>query len=287
MDSRRTYEAQSSARRRNQDVRPSKSVGVIGVGVLGSVVSSYFEAKGHDVKVYDKFKALGSLDAVNAAEVVFICVPTPYLDERGFDVSAVEDSIQALDGAKTIVIRSTVPPGTTVSLQDRFPRHRLFFNPEFLREKTAQQDFLRPDRQIVGYCGDQQAEAARLLAMLPRAPYEKTVPTTVAELIKMGTNAFLALKVIFGNQIYDVADALAVDYDDVRAGIAADPRIGASHLDVFDSGYRGYGGKCLPKDTLGLIDLAESLGTPVDLLRAASAINEELVQQRAPLRRVA
>src|SRR5690606_38785168 len=142
-----------------------------------------------------------------------------------------------------------------VRLQERFPQHRLFFNPEFLREKTAYDDFIHPDRQIMGFCEGTAEVAQDLLSLLPRAPFERTYPATTAETIKMSTNAFLALKVVFANQVYDLSEALGIDYEDVKAGIAADTRIGGSHLTVFDSGYRGYGGKCLPKDTHGLIDL--------------------------------
>jgi UDP-glucose 6-dehydrogenase len=84
------------------------------------------------------------------------------------------------------------------------------------------------------------------------------------------------MKVIFSNQIFDVCEALDVDYNVVKKGIAADPRIGGSHMEVFDSGYRGYGGKCLPKDTQGLIELAAALKTPLELFRTVHEINEVL-----------
>jgi UDPglucose 6-dehydrogenase len=258
----------------NQERRPR--IGVIGAGVVGGAVIDYFVANGYETTVYDPFKGLGSSEELDAAETIFICVPTPYRQDSGFDLSAVVESVALLGGSKTVVVKSTVIPGTTASLQERFPHHTLLFNPEFLRENSAALDFITPDRQIVGYCEGGRAAAEALLGLLPRAPYEAVMPASAAELTKYATNSFLAVKVIFGNQIYDLCSALGVDYEDVRDGLAADLRIGPSHLNVHGDGYRGYGGKCLPKDTLSLLDLAESLGVDLSVLSAASSANAAL-----------
>lgn len=257
-----------------------KNIGIVGVGVVGDALLSYLDSQGCHPRLYDKFKSVGSLDEVNEADVVFVCVPTPYRDGLGFDSSAVENAISLLDGEKAVLVKSTLQPGTTERLQERFPQHHLFFQPEFLREKSAREDFLKPDRQIMGYTRkEDEGLGKQLMTLLPPAPYEAVLPATAAELIKMSTNAFLALKVIFSNQIFDVCGALEVDYNIVKTGIAADPRIGGSHMEVFDSGYRGYGGKCLPKDTQGLIELAAALKTPLELFSTVHEINELLQLQ--------
>jgi UDPglucose 6-dehydrogenase len=182
----------------------SRRVGVIGVGVVGSAVRHYFEIAGHEVRVYDKFQGIGSLADVDACDLVFVSVPTPYTPGVGFDSEAVEESLAGLAGSKTVAIKSTLQPGTTEALQRRYPQHHILFQPEFLREKTALQDFLEPDRQIVGYCGGDHDLAVELLGLLPTAPYEEVMSATNAELVKMATNAFLALKVTFANQIFDL-----------------------------------------------------------------------------------
>jgi UDPglucose 6-dehydrogenase len=262
------------------------SIGVLGVGVVGNAVRTYFHRQGRDVLCYDKFNTEGSLDEINAAGIVFICVPTPYAENCGLDSSAVEDAVSQLSGEKIVVLKSTAMPGTTALLQRTYPQHRFFFNPEFLRENQAVQDFLEPDRQLMGFCSETDRDlAAELLSLLPRAPYEAVVTATSAELIKLCTNSMLALKVVFANQVYDLSEALGVDYEDVRRGIAADPRIGASHLNVFDGGYRGYGGKCLPKDVGGLVDFAHSIGVPMQLVAAAQQINDRLTGTVRKLRR--
>ncbi|HLF71894.1 MAG TPA: hypothetical protein VI759_07060 [Dehalococcoidia bacterium] len=260
-------------------------IGIIGVGVVGGAVREYLEAEGLEPALYDPGKRLGSLAEIDTADLIFVCVPTPYVSGSGFDSSALESAFEVLRGEKTVVIKSTVLPGTTERLQAKYPQHRVLFNPEFLREATALDDFLQPDRQIVGHCGDDAVLAQRILDLMPPAPHEAVVPARVAELTKYATNTFLAMKVIFANELHDLCLALGMDYEDVKRGFAADWRIADSHLDVNTGGYRGYAGKCLPKDTMALLDLAEDLGVSMSLLEAAHATNTALHAPTAMQRR--
>ena len=167
-------------------------------------------------------------------------------------------------------------PGTTDLLQQRHPWHRFLFNPEFLREASAEEDFAHPDRQIVGCTDASAGDAWRIIAMLPRAPFERICAAAEAEMAKYMANAFLAVKVIFANEVYDLCQRLRIPYSAVREMVGADARIGASHLRVFDAGYRGYGGKCLPKDSKALLDLARASGVPMEVLAAADRANNAL-----------
>lgn len=259
-----------------------RRIGIIGVGVVGDALRHYFESLGREVRLFDPYKGLGTLAEVNDAELVFLCVPTPYRRWRGYDGRAVEEAVAELRGEKVVVIKSTVLPGTTDALQRRYHQHHFLFNPEFLREASARGDFLRPNRQIVGYTEQSRPLAEEVLRLLPPAPYARVMPAAEAEMAKYMTNTFLALKVIFANEIFDVCAALGVDYDVVREAAAADPRIGPSHLAVFDSGYRGYAGKCLPKDTKALLDLAASLEVPMHTLRIADRVNDALLARPWP-----
>jgi UDPglucose 6-dehydrogenase len=251
----------------------ARQVGVIGVGTVGGTVRSYFLERGYDVFCYDKYSGLGSIDEVNRAGIVFICVPTPYRPEEGLDMEAVRDAVCILRGRKIVVIKSTCLPGTTDALQSIYPQHRFFFNPEFLRETTPLKDFLEPDRQLMGFCGQDETLAESLLSLLPPAPYCRVLPAASAESIKLFTNAYLAMKVIFANELYDLMTYLGVDYEEVKEGLGADPRIGTSHMRVLDGGYRGYGGKCLPKDVAGIVDFAREVGSPLTLLEATQNVN--------------
>lgn len=254
------------------------SVGIMGTGFVGGALKRYFESSGVTPFTYDKGKNEGSVEEVNKADIVFICVPTPYyLDGSGFDLSYVRSALDAIQGGKIVVLKSTVIPGTTALLQAEYPHHKLMYNPEFLTEVTADQDMNFPDRQILGTTEQSYTVAADIMAMLPLAPFERVVPSTVAEMVKYAGNTWFAVKVTFSNQMYDLAQKMGVDYDNVKECMAADKRIGRTHLDIFHKGYRGYGGKCLPKDTRALIQLAATRGVDLTLLQSSEDYNNALV----------
>ncbi len=253
-------------------------IGVVGVGMVGGAVANWFTKQGNKPLVYDKYKNLGSPEEVNQAEVVFICVPTPYEESKGgFDLSYVKDALNLLIDPKTIVIKSTVLPGTTEKLQKEFGRHKLLFNPEFLTQASAENDMSFPDRQIVGYTSVSYDVAGSVLRLLPLAPFERIMPVDEAEMVKYFGNTWFSTKVVFANQMYDLCEKLNINYDVVRDAAAADKRIGPSHLNVWHKGYRGYGGACLPKDTKALIQLGQELGANQELLKVVDEVNNELI----------
>ena len=256
--------------------------GVVGVGMVGGAMQRYLEKKqGLEIFLYDKGKGLGSIDDVNKAEIVFVCVPTPYLkDGKGFDLSYVEETLNMLQGEKIVVIKSTVLPGTTEMLQQKYPQLNILMNPEFLTEETADQDMDYPDRQIVGYTAQSQTVAGDVMQLLPLAPFERILPATEAETVKYFGNTWFSVKVSFANQMYDLCQKLGVDYDRMVEVAAADKRIGRTHLNVFHKGARGYGGKCFPKDIKALIQLANSKGVDLKLHKAAEDINNELMRMQ-------
>ena len=175
------------------------TIGIIGGGVVGGAVKNFFK----DAKVYDKYKTMDPISEVAKARFIFICVPTPY--DNGLDLSIVDEAIANLipqladPSNQLIIIKSTAFAGTTQSYQDKYPQANFAFNPEFLRDKTAKEDFINNDRQIVGYTTKTKDSplVKELLAILPSAPYQKLVYCSEAELIKYAGNTYLALQVIF------------------------------------------------------------------------------------------
>lgn len=251
----------------------AKKIGIIGVGVVGSAVQNVIPG----AFLYDKYKNIGSAKDVNQADIVFICVNTPYLKDKGFDLSAVDDAISILEGEKIAVIKSTVLPGSTDKMQAKYPQHKLLFNPEFLRQASAAADMANPSEQIVGYTEKSKLFASEIINVLPKAPQVFAVTAKEAEMIKYFSNTFLALKVVFANQIYDVCQKAGIDYENVKKMASASPRFGFSHFNVAEDGYRGYSGACLPKDVKALIQFGDEIGAPLDILKTTDAINQRLL----------
>lgn len=256
-------------------------VGIVGVGMVGGALQRFFEKnRENELFLYDKGRALGSTEQANQADIVFVCVPTPFAKGLGFDLSFVEEAVNNLTGEKIIVLKSTVVPGTTERLQQKYPQHKFLFNPEFLTEITADQDMNYPDRQIVGYTAQSYNVAGDIMRLLPLAPFERLIPSTEAELVKYYGNNWFAVKVIFANQFYDLCQKIGVDYDKVMEAASADKRIGPSHLIVWHKGYRGFGGKCLVKDIRALIEFAQKQGVDMQLLKKAEELNNKLMDQQ-------
>ena len=269
-------------------------IGVIGVGMVGTPLKRYFEEiqdyrRGENLFLYDIDPKKGYFDDVGRADVIFICVPTPRSSDGTANISAVESALGTIQGEKIVVIKSTVPPGTTESFQKKYPNHQFFFNPEFLTEKQAWEDFLKPDRQIVGFTKNSIDSANVVLSLLPKAPFMSPwglntyrpikITATEAEIIKYGGNIYFARKINLANVLSILAEKLGAEYENVRAGMAADFRIGDSHLDVSHGGYKGFGGYCFPKDLDAFIAHLDLCGLKVsaNFLREDRKFNESLL----------
>lgn len=258
-----------------------KSIGIIGGGFVGSAIAAYYKTRGHQVLVYDKFKDLDPLEQVIKQDFIFIAVPTPF--NEGIDLSAMDDAMNNAAKAaagKIVIIKSTVVPGTTDAYQKKHPHLKVIFNPEFLTESTADHDFSYPDRQLVGYTKESYTVAGDVMGLLPLAPFCRIIPAAAAEMVKYFGNNWFSVKVVFANQMYDVCEKLGLNYDLVAECAAADMRIGRSHLEVWHKGYRGFGGKCLPKDLRAMIKFAQGRGVDLKLLKMAEEINNQLAEAK-------
>jgi len=219
---------------------------------------------------------LGATAAIQDAEFVFLCVPTPQGDDGSADLSYVE-AVAAEIGphlapGTVIVNKSTVPVGSTLVVERVLGRTdvKVVSNPEFLREGTAVPDSLHPERIVVG--ADDQAAAARVGELFAgtQAPLLITDAAT-AETIKYASNAFLATKLSFVNAVAGLCEAVGADVRDVILGLGYDKRIGFEYLKPGP----GWGGSCLPKDTRALVHIAEQAGYDFSFLKGAIATNDE------------
>lgn len=214
------------------------------------------------------------------ADVAFVCVPTPTVDNR-IDVSYVEDAVISLareNGRMTIAIKSTVVPGTARSLSQKISRS-VVSNPEFLREGSAVNDTVSPDRIVIG--GDDQA-ALDKISKIWEFTGSSVLKTTNenAELIKYASNSFLAVKISFINEIANLCQKIPhTDVEVIARGMGMDHRIGK---DFLGAGI-GFGGSCFPKDTRAILSFAQDKGVPLSIIRDAIDVNNSRIKTAVEL----
>jgi UDPglucose 6-dehydrogenase len=279
-------------------------IGVIGVGWVGLVTAACFAELGHEVYARDVVEqkveslrrgevpihepGLPELVASNTerlhfttdmaevlehAALLFCCVDTPPTYSGDADLSRVQSVVADLAGSRehALVMKSTVPVGTGHSIQRDHDGLGYVSNPEFLKEGTAVQDFTRPDRVVVGAGEESQDFAERVVALYEPldAPVIRT-DLASAEMIKLASNAFLATKISFINEIANVSEEVGADVSEVSKGMGLDDRIGPKFLRAG----AGYGGSCFPKDVQALKQLAGNTGYAFQLLTAVIEVNE-------------
>jgi len=283
------------------------TVAVIGAGYVGLTTAACFASLGHRVTCADVVAekverlsqgdipileaglpelvragidggrlsfVLGAAAAVEGAEFVYLCVPTPQSADGSADLSYIRDAaadIGPLLAPECVVVnKSTVPVGSARVVEEVLGRDdvTVVSNPEFMREGSAVNDFLHPDRIVIG--SHDQVAAARVASLFSalRAPVIVTDPAS-AETIKYASNAFLAAKVSFANAVANVCEAVGADVRDVLLAMGYDKRIGFEFLKPGP----GYGGSCFPKDISALIRIAEDAGYDFGLLRGVDEVN--------------
>lgn len=235
----------------NETISNGSVIGVIGQGWVGGSYANNFEKRGFATVRYGLEPAyVANRDRIAACDIVFIAVPTPTTPE-GFDDRILRSVLPLVGEGKTAIIKSTILPGSTTRLQEAFPHCKVMHSPEFLMEVTAQHDADHPNRNIVGIPIDNdeyRAAAQRAIDLMPRAPFELVCPAVEAELVKYAGNGLLYLKVVFINALYDLAVAHGADWSAVQSAMAADPRLGSTHLNPVHKSGRGAGGHCFIKD---------------------------------------
>ncbi len=279
-------------------------IGVVGVGWVGLVTAACFASRGHDVWAMDvdatKVESLsrGRLtihepglpelvaehaerlhfttslkEVLTNARLLFCCVDTPPTYSGDADLSRVRSVVDQLSGdsEQALVMKSTVPSGTGQSIRRDLPSLAYVSCPEFLKEGSAVDDFLNPDRVVIGADpGDEWAADAVAAIYEPLGGELVRTDVASAEMIKLASNAFLATKISFINEIANVCEEVGADVTEVARGMGLDQRIGRSFL---NAGI-GYGGSCFPKDVSALKQLAGNSGYHFQLLNSVIEVNE-------------
>lgn len=248
-------------------------VGIIGQGFVGSAIreglAGFYEVLTYDI---DESKCNSTHeDVCSAADIIFVCIPTPMRKSGECDTRLLESVIKKIDeecrnnsseNSPVLVLKSTIPPGST----DRINQSTALdvcFSPEFLTEANSFDDFKNQTRIIIGGNPEVDCRGAKKVKQMFRKPFPE-IPIVItksgtAEMVKYFINCFLATKVTFANEMYDVCKQSGIDYDKVCEYALLDTRIGTSHLAVpGPDGDRGFGGHCFPKDLSAMIYFSNS-----------------------------
>lgn len=253
-------------------------VGVIGNGFVGEAQAFAFSPIS-DLRVYDvdPLRATNTKEDVDQCDFIFICVPTPMKKDGTQDLSYIEKVFELAISGPIYIIKSTVLPGTTRSLQEKYNNLNIVFSPEFLTERTAKLDMLTQSRIVLGGRKELTQKVAELFDIRFKNRHIIQTDSQTAELIKYMNNTFFATKVSIVNEFKLLADKIGANWDDALYGFASDGRIGDSHLHVpGPDGRLGYGGTCFPKDVNALLSFAKENGVNLNTIEGGWKTNLEV-----------
>jgi UDPglucose 6-dehydrogenase len=250
-------------------------IGIIGLGFVGGAVAYAHrnqELVIRDPKLGDRS---ASIEEIKICDAVYVCVPSPMLEDGHCDDSCMRAVLKELADYKNVIIcKSTIPPGMYASLHEHYSN--IVHAPEFLTAANANLDYVNATWMLVGGTENRVEEAIEVIKSgeVSATHYHKTNITTAA-LFKYIANSFLATKVIFMNEMYRLASQINVDWSEIKTIAKNDTRLGNSHWDVpgFDGKF-GYGGGCFPKDVSAIIEHSIDIGTSLELLIYVKHLNE-------------
>lgn len=261
-------------------------IGFIGQGWIGKHYADDYEARGYEVVRYGlEPQYIGNKDAIADCDIILIAVPTPSTPD-GYSFAIVESALSLIGAGKIAVVKSTLLPGTTKLLQEKYPHIIVLHSPEFLSEATASYDVAHPFSNIVGMPVKDAAHeeaAAQVHATFPEAPQSFTVGSTEAELIKYSHNGSGYVQIVFFNLMYDLAQSLGAEWKDIEPAVLTDPLICNRYAKPLHKSGRGAGGHCFIKDFAALKE-AYTKARPADTAGKAAfdgleAKNLELLRE--------
>ena len=266
------------------------NIGIIGQGFVGNAIYQKLK-KYYKVFTYDIQAKLCNSDldeVLNRCKIIFVCLPTPMNKDGSCNLDILDNTLETINKAsadvegRIVVIKSTIIPGSTHNFQLKYRYVDLVFNPEFLTEANAVDDFENQTRLLLG--GPKRATTK--IKQIFSAAFRKTpriikTDAKTAELVKYVTNTFLATKVSFANEIYQLCESLDLDYDKIIEYATLDPRLGDSHWGVpGPDGDFGFGGHCFPKDLAAIIEITKENNITNNVLKAAQTTNNTVRSNR-------
>jgi len=256
--------------------RNALKIGIIGLGFVGGAVA--WAHRQHDLVVRDPKlgEKSASIEEIKTCDAVYVCVPSPMLEDGHCDDSYMRGVLKDLAGYdKVIICKSTIPPGVYASLQVHYPN--IVHAPEFLTAANANADYVTATWMLVGGDGKWVDDAINIIRSgdVAATLYRRTTITT-ASLFKYIANTFMATKVTLMNEFYRMAQHIDVDWSEIKEIAKSDPRLGNSHWDVpGPDGQFGYGGACFPKDVAAILEHGLDMGIELELLGRVEDVNKK------------
>jgi len=266
------------------------NIGIIGQGFVGKAIYQKF-SKYYKVFTYDIKAEICNSDlpeVLKRCKIIFVCLPTPMNKDGSCNLDILDDTLDEINKAsrevdgRIVVIKSTIIPGSTDELALKYRYIDIVFNPEFLTEANAIEDFNNQTRLLLGGSLKATTKVKQIFsAVFRKTPRIIKTDAKTAELVKYVTNMFLATKVSFANEIYQLCESLDLDYDKIIEYATLDPRLGDSHWGVpGPDGDFGYGGHCLPKDLSAIIEITKKNNTVNNVITAAQITNNTVRSNR-------
>lgn len=261
------------------------NIGIIGCGIVGGTMrDAFLNGMGNSVLCYDKdvTRSNCSLEEVFTQDIVFICLPAPVNRDGDCDLSAINEVLEkAFKTDALLVLRSTVPPGTTDHLVASYPDLSICYCPEFLRAAFAARDFRRPELLAVGGHTTQVVKVANCLALVSNPRFVAAMTRTQAEILKLFLNGLAAIKTVYASEVAYLAGRMGADWQKIANTAQLDMRAGIGYLDALGpDGKSGFGGACLPKDAIMLGRAIRDMGLGHPLIDDAVDTSQALRQER-------
>ncbi len=262
-------------------------LGFVGMGFVGGTAYKVF-SKHFDCVGYDKFKQefKDNLDSLKDCEVIFLALPTPMKTTGEIDLEIIKSSLLDLSKLEfkqkpLIILRSTIVPGSTESFSEEFKMFNFGFNPEFLREKHALEDFQNLNRVVIGVKNHEDFLLIKSIydKFLKDSKYFETDIKT-AEMVKYAANCTLTSQIMIANELNSICDKAGINYDKVLEVISLDDRIGKNMSVPGHDGLKGFGGKCFPKDLNALISFSEKKGYSPELFKQVWKSNLKIREKK-------
>jgi len=264
-------------------------VGVVGMGFVGGALYSSFYAKGQDISGFDKYKSIGKFEDILYSDIVFLCLPTLYVENHGYDLTSINETCIKLsknDYKGLVVVKSTVEPETCKKLSAELGLF-ICHNPEFLTERTALEDFNNQSHIVMGFTNNVPQRMRDSLANLYEGLYPDArhsfCSSVESETMKLFCNNFYAIKVGIANEFSSLCSELSIDYNLVTEMMVGNKWISPNHLSVpGPDGRYGWGGNCFLKDTEALLKYMKEKNSPSEILEAAIKENKKIRDNNSP-----